>query len=256
MAPSRLIAGALALMMIAGTAVCLASLHSHESLSKPSVKTGIGLLLKGDHNLVKTQTVLLPETVLGSQSTNLSVAFLLGLPSDTTFGRRYYPFPDGRDIALTVVLMGSDRSSIHNPLGCMAAQNWVVDKDEKISVPMDRPTKYDLPVERITMHTLQRLPNGQSVRLSGIYAYWFVSDEEVTSNLLGLMSSIAKTLTHKGTVERWAYVSLFCPCIPGEEAVSFQRIQEFIQAATPEFQLLPAAVSSQNSALHLSQNLR
>ena len=54
-----------------------------------------------------------------------------------------------------------------------------------------------------------------------------------------MMWSIAKTLLENGTLERWAYVSCFCPCLPGQEEADFEGVKEFIRASVPQFQLVP-----------------
>lgn len=238
MARSNRIVCALALAMIVCAAILLVKLHGRDPLGKPGVKTGVAPLLLSN-NIVSCQSVLLPERVLDSQSTNFPVDALSVLPKDTTFGRRFYIFPDGTNILLTVVLMGSDRSSIHNPAGCMGAQSWLREKTERIMVPMDRPTHYTLPVNKFTLSNVQKDNSGQLHKVGGIYAYWFVSSDQITADRIsGMMWSIAKALFENGVIERWAYISCFCPCAPGQEDAASKRVEQFIQAATPEFQLV------------------
>jgi hypothetical protein len=45
----------------------------------------------------------------------------------------------------------------------------------------------------------------------------------------------------KGVTERWAYISFFTACHPGEESATFERLQEFIKASVPEFQTVAGA---------------
>ena len=44
------------------------------------------------------------------------------LPSDSSYAERHYQSPDGFDVSGTVVLMGTDRTSIHNADYCLRGQ--------------------------------------------------------------------------------------------------------------------------------------
>jgi hypothetical protein len=55
-----------------------------------------------------------------------------------------------------------------------------------------------------------------------------------------LKSMLVHQLT-SGELQRWAYVSFFTVCRPGQEDATFARIKPLITAAVPEFQLPPAA---------------
>jgi hypothetical protein len=239
MGRSKYIVCILAFAMIAGAGALLAKLKDRHSLGEPGVKVGPVPLFGEDGTVVARESVLLPEQVLNSQSTNSPITRgeLEGLPKDTTFGRRLYLLPGGLLAQLTVVLMGSDRASIHQPEYCLTAQNWVIDKTERIVVPMDRPVRYDLPANKVTVTKVLRNKLGKVQEASGIYVYWFVSADKVTADpLSGMMWSLAKTLMENGVMERWAYVSYFCVCPPGQEDNAFERLQQFIEASTPEFQ--------------------
>jgi hypothetical protein len=239
MARSKYVVCILAFAMIAGAGALLANLKDRHSLGEPGVMVGPVPLFGEDGAIVARQSVLLPEHVLNAQSTNSPItrAELEGLPKDTTFARRLYLLPGGPMAQLTVVLMGSDRASIHQPEYCLTAQNWAIDKTERIVVPMDRPVRYDLPANKVTVTKMLKNKLGQVQKVSGLYVYWFVSADNLTAApLSGMMWSLAKTLMENGVMERWAYVSYFCVCAPGQEDAAFERLQQFIQAATPQFQ--------------------
>jgi len=36
--------------------------------------------------------------------------------------------------------------------------------------------------------------------------------------------------------ERWAYISFFTACLPGDESDTFERLQKLIKESVPEFQ--------------------
>ena len=62
------------------------------------------------------------------------------------------------------------------------------------------------------------------------------ADDKVTASHGQRMWSMARTLIWKGVLERWAYVSVFSVCLPGEEAATFERMKPFIAALVPQFQ--------------------
>ena len=43
-----------------------------------------------------------------------------------------------------------------------------------------------------------------------------------------------------GVLQRWAYVSYFSVCEPGQEDATFARMEKLIAASVPAFQLPPA----------------
>ena len=97
-----------ALALIGGTGWVLSGLQRHQRLGLPGVKTSP---LSGSRNLV----VDLPEQVLDCKSERLETDdIVLGtLPKDTSFGQRRYLAPDGFETMVNVVLMGTDRTSLH-----------------------------------------------------------------------------------------------------------------------------------------------
>ena len=73
----------------------------------------------------------LPARVLDFSSTNVpEPELVLGyLPKDTSYAERHYQSPDGFNVTGTVVLMGTDRTSIHNADYCLRGQG--LNPDEK-----------------------------------------------------------------------------------------------------------------------------
>jgi len=58
------------------------------------------------------------------------------------------------------------------------------------------------------------------------------------------MWSQARTMLGKGVLERWAYVSYFTACLPGQEEATFERLERFIRASVPEFQTVAGRPSA------------
>jgi hypothetical protein len=240
---------AAALGMMAATGGYLAKVHQRVHLGAPGVKVGPAPLYDESGQLVARQSVLLPDQVLGIKGANLPVTRmeLDDLPKDTTFGRKLYRDANGFSVQASVVLMGTDRTSIHDPHFCLVAQDWQIDRTDLIRLPMDRPYPYEVPALRLLTSGEGVNKFNQRVPLRGIYIYWFVSADNLTADQGTRMWSIAKTMLQKGELERWAYISYFATCFPGQEQATFQRLERFIRASAPEFQTVagpPAAARS------------
>jgi hypothetical protein len=238
-----LLVAALALMAVAGTALCF--LRAHQRLGPPAVKNHP---LPDDKFRVEVD---LPERVLDYKSEKLPVDKIVSdfLPRDTSFGQRRYTAPDGFDMQLNVVLMGVDRTSLHKPEFCLGGQGWLIDAAQsgEITAHIERPIPYDLPVMKL-MTTKQITRDGQPIRLRGVYLYWFVADNEYTASHLQRMWWTVGDLLRTGALPRWAYVSCFSACYPGQEGATLERMKQFIASAVPEFQLTPRAPGAGEAA--------
>ena len=222
-----------ALGLMAGSGALLGRLHAHQKLGAPGLKT---TPLPGSVR----RLVLLPEQVLDCQSQWIEADDVTtnSLPRDTSFGQRYYTAKDGFQLSLNTVLMGTDRTSIHKPQFCLVGQGWRIDSTDREVVPIERPHPYDLPVVKLTCSKAVE-QDGQRVPYRGLYVYWFVADGAISADPSGFerMWWMARELVRHGELQRWAYVSCFAVCHPGQEEAAYQRMKAFIAAAVPEFQL-------------------
>ncbi len=234
------------------TLLCLATgtflrhIQSGHRLGKPGLTLESGSLKNSKGEVVATTIVALPERVLEYQSERMPILDieLESLPKDTTFGRRRYSAPDKSFyMDVSAIMMGTDRTSIHKPEFCLDGQGWKIQKSELHKVHMSSPIEYDLPVMTLTSIKTGKLADGRIVDLRGIYAYWFVCENRITAKHGERMWWMARDLLLTGTLPRWAYVSCFGICYPGREEETFARMQQFITAAVPEFQLPSAALS-------------
>jgi hypothetical protein len=225
----------LAWLMIGSAAVMLVRLKSNQTLGQPGVRT---MPLAGSQNL----DVILPELVLDYTSKRLEQEpiVLRTLPKDTSFGRRRFLASDGFVMEVNVVLMGVDRTSLHKPQFCLEGAGLHIDKSASNQeiVPIERPFRYDLPVMKL-LSTKQIEYEGQVHTYRGVYVYWFVAEEAYTAQHWQRMWWMARELFRTGKLQRWAYVSLFAVCRPGQEEATFERMKKFIAASVPEFQLTP-----------------
>jgi hypothetical protein len=229
---------AVGLGMMAATGGYLVKVHQRLRLGAPGVKVVQGRLFNEVNQLVAQQCVPLPEVVLGLKGYDLPVTQVeLGqLPKDTTFGRKKYRGKNNFVVTTSVVLMGTDRTSIHQPQYCLEAQQWHIEKTDHIQLPIDRPYPYELPALRLTASGIAYNALKQPIPIRGIYVYWFVTADKITSEQGVRMWSIAKTMLEKGELERWAYISYFATCLPEREEETFGQLERFIRASAPEFQ--------------------
>lgn len=221
------------LALMVGAGGVLLRLKGSQRLGSPGVKARP---LPADPRL----QIELPETVLDGVSTPIeaSAEELGALPKDTSIAHRNYAFPDGFETQLTVVMMGSDRTSIHKPQFCLTGQGFKIERSELTSVRIHRPHAYELPVMKLTASKAVRVPNGAAGIVRALYVYWFVADEQLTARHWQRMWWMARDLLRQGVLQRWAYVSCFSVCLPGQEEAAFARMKEFITEAVPQFQLV------------------
>lgn len=227
------------LAIIGATAAFLYQAPKHQRLGQPGVRTRP---LAGSNRL----QVVLPEQVLDydSQWLDEDEITLNTLPKDTSFGERLYraKSPEGFQLVMNVVLMGTDRSSLHKPQFCLTGQGWSIDSSASTEtvIPISRPGNYDLPVVKLVA-SKDTVVDGQHQLVRGVYVYWFVAEDALSASVRGYqrMWMMSKKLLTTGVLQRWAYVSCFSVCPPGDEDATFERMKKFIAASVPEFQLTP-----------------
>ena len=225
-----------ALVLIGGAACLLTRLQSNQKLGQPAVKT---TPISGSRRL----QVDLPERVLDftSEAIEVDPGVLSWLPQDTSFGQRRYRAPDGFWAAVNVVLMGRDRTSLHKTEFCLEGQGWRIDRNasSETKVHLDRPYPYDLPVMKFIANK-EVTERGQTFHARSVYIFWFVADDnEITARHWQRMWWMARDMFRSGVLQRWAMISYFTACAPGQEDAAFERLKKFIAASAPEFQLVP-----------------
>jgi len=225
--------------LIGGTALFIQYRKTHQRLGQPAVKVVSAAIYDPDGKVAGTNSVALPETVSGltSQTEPVSRLVLEWLPADTTYGQRRYKAADGQEIAVSAILMGADRTSIHKPKYCLNGSGWRIEKEQSDTVTVLRPHTYQLPVTRLSLVRDAQLASGQTVQMHGCYVYWFVADQELTADHNERMWWMARDLIRTGVLQRWAYLSCLAVCPPGQDEQTYQRVRAFIAEAVPQFQL-------------------
>jgi hypothetical protein len=207
--------------------------------------------------LIATNAVYLPEEVLNYRSEVIPVLPIVweSLPKDTVYGQRWYRAPDGFGIQNLVVLMGRDRTSIHQPQYCLKGGGWDIVRETREDIEIPGADGYSLPVMRLTLSKSVHLTNGVVSR-GGTFVYWFVADNELTAEHATRMRWMTQDLLFKGVLQRWAYVICFAECPPGREDEAYRRIREFIVASVPRYQSPPRSNPGRNSKTPLQQAAR
>ena len=222
-------------LMVAGH-LTLVYLRKNQHLGKPAVRIVSVPLITESNRLAKATSVYLPDRVPGYQSGFASIAEreLNVLPKDTSFGRRIYRSPDGSfSSTASVVLMGTDRTSIHQPEFCLNSQGWVIQQKSVKEIPISRPQSYDLAVRRFDSRVSLDAGGGKTYSRSSVYVFWFVADGQLTASHWSRNWWIVRDLLFRNVLQRWAYVSFFSDCAPGEEDATFEKMTRLISATVP-----------------------
>jgi hypothetical protein len=244
MSRQKLILSMVVLALIAGTGLLLAVVP--QKLGRPGVKASP---VEGSARW----QIYLPEHVLDFDSTNreMDAGALEMLPRDTSMAERIYFKPGALPMVASVVLMGTDRTSIHKAEYCLVGQGWHIDQMTRETVPMTQPKSYDLPIIKFVADITGTV-EGKTVHKKCIYVYWYVADGLLSNDQSGMerMWSMAKGLIFTGVLQRWAYVRFYAVCDPGQEDAAFDEIKRMIVASVPQFQLTPGASNDALAAQH------
>jgi len=248
------------LVLLCLSAGLLLHVRSNYSLAKPGVKLVNEPIYNERTNIVSEVTAYLPASVGEYTSSRIEPVALIEqsmLPPDTIYGRRIYTAPDGFQSMAHIVLMGTDRTSIHKPQYCLTGQGETIVKSEVISIPVLKPHPYDLKAMKLTTQSYRRNRAGEMVPVSGVFIYWFVADGYLTPDHLERMWLMTKEFVTTGRLQRWAYVAYFANCSVGKEDALTERLKKFIADSVPEYQLTTgsaARTANLPASEHLARN--
>ena len=214
-------------------------------------------VIDGVTNAFSPISVPLPENPLDYYSRQLTVdsTELQMLPPDTVYGRRGYKASDGFAAMVSVVLMGTDRTSIHKPQYCLTGQGLEIVGSELITIPITKPAPYDLKAMKLTTRGQRRDRQGNMVPVSGVFVYWFVADGKLTPHHGERMWMMGKELLTTGLLQRWAYVAYFANCAPGQENELTERLSGFIAASVPEFQTTVGSAAARTAGISQTEQI-
>ncbi len=232
-----------ALALIAVTALGIRQLSVNQRLGEPGVRVSAVPLIGEDGRIVRSNSVALPTNLAGYEykPTPITDQELNYLPKDTVFGRASYRASDGFMAQVNVVLMGTDRTSIHRPEYCLTGQGWnIVSKryDEAKIVPAGK----SFPIQRFGGQ-IRTVIDTQTVNYSGVYVFWFVADGQRTASHWERQWWMIRDLVTKGVLQRWAYISFFAPCPSGKEEEAYQRLLKLVGELAPVIEV-PSVVAA------------
>ena len=221
-----------ALVLIACTAGALTWLRSNQKLAAPAI---LGTPIPGKLQM----NIALPERVLDFTSTNVpEPEVAIGyFPKDTSYAERRYTSPNGINIQSTVILMGADRTSIHRPEYCLPGQGWTIAKKEIVTIPINGNSPYNLQVARWNLTISYKKLSGETATMAGIYVFWYAANNDETPDHDKMIEHLTMNLFRTGDLQRWAYISYFVPCLPGQEDASFAETKRLIATQVPQFEV-------------------
>lgn len=227
-----------ALALIAGAGGLLRALRERQHQGLPGVRV-VGTPSLGERGpLMRSNSVFLPTHLPGYSFeplpiTDLEVSYL---PADTTFGRgRYFSLETKREAQASVVLMGIDRTSIHRPEYCLTSQGWTITRQQQATILAPGLVPMELQVQRFDTSITRQLPEGKLQR-SGVYVFWFVADGERTASHWNRQWRLIEKLVKANELQRWAYISFFTTCDPGDEEMAFKWLSRLVATCAPQIE--------------------
>ncbi len=163
------------------------------------------------------------------------------LPADTGYSRRnYMAIGDvSKQVFVSVVLSGLDRTSIHRPELCLVGQGWTIvgRMRHEFSAGGGAVPATVLRVEHDAVDA-----RGSHTRLRSLFAYWFVGGEALEPTHLGMQWRDGMTRLRYFRADRWAYVVVQGGVAEGDEAATLARMQEIVSGVWPAVRSQPRAI--------------
>lgn len=160
------------------------------------------------------------------------------LPPDTGYSRRnYVSIQDrSRQVFVSIVLSGKDRTSIHRPELCVVGQGWNIVEREERTLRLSPTIELPVTMLRIQREVTDRA--GERHRVSCWLAYWFVGREvELPSHGAMIWRSSLDRLLHF-RADRWAYVLAQAPLMT-TESEGLRQMEEVLGAVWPQVRRAP-----------------
>jgi exosortase len=200
---------------------------------------GVGVVLAPDGlNPVELPAFLGTDWI--GQRTEVSPVEREILPADTGYSRKNYAFVGDRtrDVFLSIVLSGRDRTSIHRPELCLVGQGWTIEGA--------LPQNFRAPAEsadsragefRVTVLRVRReIPSAKGkVVVPQLVAYWFVGGDVIVASHWQRFIHDVWNRVFRARTDRWAYVLMQTDARDGE-AAALVRMQAVLNGTLPVFQ--------------------
>lgn len=157
------------------------------------------------------------------------------LPPDTGYSRKLYVAvaDPRRQVLLSIVLSGRDRTSIHRPELCLVGQGWTIAERTRHRFAAGA----GVPATLLRVHREVQTPRGRAV-VPQLVAYWFLHGDGVVATHGERMWRDACSRVLRGRADRWAYVLMQTDAVEGEPA-ALARMEAVLAATWPDFARRP-----------------
>jgi EpsI family protein len=151
------------------------------------------------------------------------------LPPDTGYSRKLYVAvaDPRRQVFLSVVLSGRDRTSIHRPELCLVGQGWTMVEQARHRFVAGGGVAATL----LRVRREVRTPRGGAV-VPQLVAYWFVNGDGVVATHAERLWRDACNRVLRGRADRWAYVLVQTDATDGE-AAALARMETVLAGTVP-----------------------
>lgn len=159
------------------------------------------------------------------------------LPPDTGFARKNYVWlhDSARQVFMSIVLSGRDRTSIHRPELCLEGQGWTITGRFGHDFVYPGPGRAKVPATVLRVRREVVSAQGGRVAVPSLVAYWFVGRDRVVAGHWERMWWSAVDRLEHWQGSRWAYVLVQTNVSDGE-AAALARLQTVLDQTLPAFQ--------------------
>ena len=168
------------------------------------------------------------------------------LPADTGYSRKTYVAvaDPRRQVFVSIVLSGRDRTSIHRPELCLAGQGWtIVDSERRSLAVAGGSVAREIPFTLLRVRREHLTPRGREVSPQ-LVGYFFVGADGVAGSHAEMVRRDAWNRVRHGRADRWAYVLLQTDAREGEPA-ALARMGEVLRDVWPVLSRAPEASPGQ-----------
>lgn len=167
------------------------------------------------------------------------------LPPDTGYSRMtYVATRDNRQVFLSIVLSGRDRTSIHRPELCLVGQGFTITDQASHVFSSALPGHGTFKATVLRVRHEQKTAHGP-VQVPFVVAYWFVTGDATAATHWQRIALDTWNRVVHGRADRWAYVLLYTDATDGE-AAAFGRMQAVLNGTESTF--APSAQTAAGAA--------
>ncbi len=173
----------------------------------------------------------------GSELSVKAYGEAMALPEDTDIVKMIYRNESKltpRQVLVSMVLSGRDRSSIHRPEVCMPSQGNTIVSTEILDVPLAGREPLQLMVLNLSREDAQRKQMEHSY-----FAYWFVGVDRETPHHHERMLWMGLDRLIRNVSHRWAYIIVSGSRDAEDSSLHHDEIREVVQGLYPVIRIEP-----------------